>query len=69
MVAEFGLFFPRRKKSGPMNAQVFLVVALAVILLFKNAETPRGFLRHEVGGQGLRGGGLGSRLTGHRVEI
>ena len=54
------------KKSGPMNARVFLVVAVAVILLFKNAET---FLRHQVGGQGLRGGGLGGRLPGHRVEI
>ena len=25
--------------------------------------------RHEVGRQGLRGGGLGGRLPGHRVEI
>ena len=38
-----------------MNVQVFIVVA--VILLFKNAETPGAFLRHQVGGQGLRGGG------------
>ena len=45
-----------------MNARVFLVVALAVILLFKNAKTPGAFLRHQVGGQGLRGGGLGGRL-------
>ena len=52
-----------------MNARVFLVVAVAVILLFKNAETPGAFLRHQVGGQGLRGGGLGGRLPGHRVEI
>ena len=52
---------------GPMNAQVFLV-ALAVILLFKNAKTPGAFLRHEVGGQGLRGGGLGGRLPGRRPE-
>ena len=37
-----------------MNVQVFLVVAVAVILLFKNAETPGAFLRHQVGGQGLR---------------
>ena len=51
-----------------MNARVFLVVAVAVILLFKNAETPGAFLRHQVGGQGLRGG-LGGRLPGHRVEI
>ena len=34
-----------------------MVVALAVILLCKNAETPGAFLRHQVGGQGLRGGG------------
>ena len=39
-----------------MNARVFLVVAVAVILLFKNAETPGAFLRHQVGGQGLRAG-------------
>ena len=52
-----------------MNARVFLVVAVAVILLFKNAETPGAFLRHQVGGQGLQGGGLGGRLPGHRVEI
>ena len=63
------LFLSVGKKSGPMNARVFLVVALAVILLFKNAETPGAFLRHQVGGQGLRGGGLGGRLPGHRVEI
>ena len=42
---------------------------MAVILLFKNAKTPGAFLRHQVGGQGLRGGGLGGRLPGHRVEI
>ena len=52
-----------------MNARVFLVVALAVILLFKNAETPGAFLRHQVGGQGLRSGGLENRLPGHCVEI
>ena len=40
-----------------MNAQVFLVVAVAMIFLFKNAETPGAFLRHQVGGQGLQGGG------------
>ena len=51
-----------------MNVRVFLVVAVAVILLFKNAETPGPFLRHQVGGQGLRGGGLGGRLPAHRVE-
>ena len=61
------LFLSVGKKSGPMNTRVFLVVA--VILLFKNAETPGAFLRHQVGGQGLRGGGLGGRLPGHRVEI
>ena len=53
--------------SGPMNVRAF-IVALAVMSLFKNAETPGAFLRQEVGGQGLRGGGLGSCLTGHRVE-
>ena len=66
---EVRLFLSVGKKSGPMNARVFLVVAVAVILLFKNAETPGAFLRHQVGGQGLRGGGLGGRLPGHRVEI
>ena len=39
-----------------MNARVFLVVAVAVILLFKNAETPGAFLRHQVGGQGFAAG-------------
>ena len=66
---EVRLFLSVGKKSGPMNARVFIVVAVAVILLFKNAETPGAFLRHQVGGQGLRGGGLGGRLPGHRVEI
>ena len=60
-------FYLAEKKSGPMNVRVF--IAVAVILLFKNAETPGTFLRHKVGGQGLRGGGLGGRLPGHRVEI
>ena len=60
-------FFSRGEKIGPMNVRVFIVVA--VILLFKNAETPGAFLRRQVGGQGLRGGGLGGRLPGHRVEI
>ena len=50
-----------------MNVRVFIVVA--VILLSKNAEAPGAFLRRQVGGQGLRGGGLGGRLPGHRVEI
>ena len=63
------LFLSVGKKSGPMNTRVFLVVAVAVILLFKNAKTPGAFLRHQVGGQGLRGGGLGGCLPGHRVEI
>ena len=40
------LFLSVGKKSGPMNARVFIVVA--VILLFKNAETPGAFLRHQV---------------------
>ena len=62
------LFLSVGKKSGPMNVRVF-IVAVAVILLFKNAETPGTFLRHQVGGQGLRGGRLGGRLPGHRVEI
>ena len=46
-----------------MNAQVFLVVAVAVIFLFKNAKTPGAFLRHQVGGQGLRGGRLSSDIV------
>ena len=50
---EVRLFLSVGKKSGPMNVRVFLVVAVAVILLFKNAETPGAFLRHQVGGQGL----------------
>ena len=32
-----------------MNTRVFLVVAVAVILLFQNAEAPGAFLRHQVG--------------------
>ena len=56
--------------AGLPQLRVFLVVvALAVILLFKNAETPGAFLRHQVGGQGLRSGGLENRLPGHCVEI
>ena len=39
-----------------MNAQVFLIVAVAVILLFKNAETPGAFLRHQVGGRAFEAG-------------
>ena len=59
------LFFIRRKKkSGPMNARVFLVVAVAVILLFKNAETPGAFLRHQVGaGPSRRRAGRSSPWT------
>ena len=45
-------FLSVAKKSGPMHARVF-IVAVAVIVLFKNAETPGAFLRHQVGGQGL----------------
>ena len=45
------------KKSGPMNVRVFLVVAVAVILLFKNAEAPGAFLRHQVGGPSRRRAG------------
>ena len=37
MVAKFG-FLSRGEKS-PMNARVFLVVALAVILLFKKCDS------------------------------
>ena len=40
-----------------MNVQVFLVVAVAVILLFKNAETSGAFLRHQVGGQAFKAAG------------
>ena len=49
-----------------MNARVFIVVA--VILLFLNVETPEAFLRHQVGGQDLQGGGLEGRLPGHRCR-
>ena len=57
-IAKFG-FLSRGEEIRSVNARVFLVVAVAVILLFKNAETPGAFLRHQVGGQGLR------RLPGH----
>ena len=40
-----------------MNARVFLVVAVAVILLFKNAETPGAFLRHQVVGRAFEAAG------------
>ena len=39
-----------------MNAQVFLVVAVAVIMLFKHADTPGAFLRHQVGGRAFEAG-------------
>ena len=61
-------FFIRRKKVRSDERASLLGVAAAVILFFKNAETPGAFLRHQVGGQGLRGGGLGGRLPGHCVE-
>ena len=38
-----------------MNAR--LVVAVAVILLFKNVETPGAFLRHQVGGRAFEAAG------------
>ena len=40
-----------------MNVRVFLVVAVAVILLFKNAEAPGAFLRHQVGGRTFEAAG------------
>ena len=46
---EVRLFLSVGKKSGLMNVRVF-IVAIAVILLFKNAETPGAFLRHQVAG-------------------
>ena len=43
-----------------MNTRVFLVVAVAVILLFKNAETPGAFLRPRTRTCGWRGGTKGT---------
>ena len=50
-------FFLAEKKSGLMNARVFLVVAAAVILLFKNAETPGAFLRRKSVGRAFEAAG------------
>ena len=51
---EVWLFISRRKIRSDKRASFH---CRAVILLFKNAETPGAFLRHQVGGQDLEAAG------------
>ena len=42
---------------------------VALVVIVKHAETAGAVLRHKVDWQSLRGGRVGGRFIGHRVEI
>ena len=63
-----------RLKKGSEHAKLLeprrrVCVLRCAVVIIKHAETAGAVLRHKVDWPSLRGGRLGGRLPGHRVEI
>ena len=59
---------PRLKKDWSEHALACACFVVLVVIV-KHAETAGAVLRHKVDWQSLRGGKVGGRFPGHRVEI